>query len=96
MKEQYKLNHLKCFLLSFKDTISCFYDWLDNDYLGIILANIIAVLGVIILFPVFIILALIWYIKRVVMIKKKINFLKDSVINTLKKRKIIKEIKTQE
>ena len=90
---KYKINHWRCYWLSYKDTKLAFGDWFDNDYLGIILANFLYYVFSIALLPIFLILSFVWYIKRVYQIKKKLSYLDVSVVNTLKRRKIIKEIK---
>lgn len=70
MKKSYKINYWKCFWATFKDTLQCWKDLLDNDYLGIILHNAIFYITIVMCFPIFLVLTLVWYIKRIVLIKK--------------------------
>jgi len=70
-EKSYKINYWKCFWATFKDTLQCWGDLLDNDYLGIILCNVIFYSTIVIGFPIFLILALTWFIKRIVLIKKE-------------------------
>ena len=92
---EYKINHWRCFWLSYKDTKITFFDWLDNEWVGTILTYFLYYLFSIICLPLFMILSFIWYVKRVYDIKKKLPFLDNAVINTLKTRKIIVELSHQ-
>ena len=88
---KYKINHWRCFLYSYKDTKSAFFDWLDNEWVGIILAYLLYYVFSIVCLPLFIILSFVWYVKRIYEIKNKLDKLDIYVTNTLKSRKIIKE-----
>ncbi len=92
---KYKINHWRCYWLSYKDTKLAFFDWLDNDLVGTILTYFLYYLFSVVLFPIFLILSFIWYVKRVYAIKKKLPFLDISITNDLKSRKIIVELTHQ-
>ena len=93
---KYKINHLRCFWLTYTDTKTAFFDWLDNEWVGIILTNFLYYVFSIVFLPLFIVLTFIWYFKRVYDIKNKLPYLDKAVINTLKRRKIIMELTHQQ
>ena len=87
---KYKINHWRCLWLLYKDTKLSFFDWLDNEWVGIILTYFLYYVFSIVCLPLFIVLAFIWYIKRVVKIKK--NMSNSIVIDKLKSMKVVKEV----
>lgn len=67
---KYKINHWKCFWATYHDTILAFIDKIENETVGRILMYIILYPSVILGFPIFLTIALIWYIKRVKLINR--------------------------
>jgi hypothetical protein len=90
---KYKINHWRCFWCSYKDTKLSFFDWLDNEWIGKILAYFSYYLASVVLFPIFLLLTFMWYVKRILEIKE--GTLGLSTINTYKSRKIITELTHQ-
>lgn len=67
---KYKINHWKCFWATYHDTILAFIDKIENETVGRILMYIILYPSVILGFPIFLTITLIWYIKRVKLINR--------------------------
>lgn len=91
---KYKINYWRCFWCSYKDTKLSFFDWLDNEWVGKVLTYFLYYLFSIILFPLFLITAFVWHLKRIIEIKNdNINL---ATINTYKHRKIITKLTHQQ
>lgn len=71
---KYKIKHWKCFKSSFNDVAGCWVDKFDNDFLGVLLGNILAYLTLIVGLPVVFVMAIVWYIKRIKLIKKALPY----------------------
>lgn len=101
---KYKIKHWKCFCATLKDTLECWANKLDNDFLGVLLGNVLFFSTMIIGFPIFLILATIWYIKRVKLINRALpgdeiairSMIKQGYVKKLNKDQIhiIKEKET--
>ena len=93
---KYKIKHWKCFCATLKDTLECWANILNNDFLGVLFGNVLFYLTMIIGFPIFLILATIWYVKRVKLINRALpsdeiairSMIKQGYVKKLDKDKI--------
>lgn len=88
---KYKIKHWKCFKSSFKDVAVSWLDKFDNEFLGVLLGNILAYLTFIVGFPIVLVMAIIWYIKRVKLLKNALPC-DERAIRTLIKQGYVEEL----
>ena len=60
---KYKIKHWKCFKATLKDALESWSCKLDNDFLGVLLGNVLFYSTMIIGFPIFLILATISFLQ---------------------------------
>lgn len=91
---KYKINIFKCLWGSYKDTKRAFADnTVETDTFALICGNIFYYLCSIIFLPIFLIISLIWFFKRIIRLKK--GKFTEIQLKALKQQKYIKEVEDE-
>ena len=88
---KYKIRHLRCFWGMYKQTKYSIFDFLDNEYIGIILCYVLYYLISIIFIIPILIVVFIKYIKDIQIAKKHIKANNEKFIELCLQYKIITE-----
>lgn len=92
---KYKINIFKCLWGSYKDTKRAFADnTIETDTFTLICGYTFYYLCSIIFLPIFLIISLIWFFKRIIKLKK--GKFTEMQLKALKQQKYIKELKEEE